>query len=63
MPPMGGNGGSEGDGSKDPGPLKTELFLRFFHFALLFWNQTCGGRNVLFYKCLEVGKLKHQKQG
>ena len=36
-PPIGGKGGKEGDGRRDPADLNTELvFLRFFHFALRF---------------------------
>lgn len=41
--PMEPNGGRECDGSKAPGVRNTfVVFLRFFHLALLFWNQTCG---------------------
>ena len=40
-PPIGGKGGSDGEGSNDPADLKTELvFFRFFHLARRFWNHT-----------------------
>lgn len=33
------------EGSRDPGLRKIFVaFFRFFHFALLFWNQTCGNK-------------------
>lgn len=40
--PMGGKAGREGEDSRDPDDLKTELFLRFFHLARRFWNHTCN---------------------
>ena len=40
-PPIGGKGGSEGDGRREPADRNTELlFFRFFHLARLFWNHT-----------------------
>lgn len=40
------NGGSPWDGNRAPGLLNTFVdFLRFFHFALRFWNQTYKWKN------------------
>lgn len=39
------NGGSPWDGNSAPGLRNTFVdFLRFFHFARRFWNQTLNGK-------------------
>ena len=44
-PPIGGKGGKEGEGRRELADLKTDdVFLRFFHFARRFWNQTLADK-------------------
>jgi len=50
-------GGRPWDGRRPPADRNTLLvFFRFFHFALLFWNQTCHHTNTQ----LNITSLKKQ---
>lgn len=46
--PIAPNGGKPCEGKRAPGVRNTfVVFLRFFHFARRFWNQTCKSKEIL----------------